>query len=178
MGLLRTTSDQSFNPRSREGSDCSACLFCLPFSFQSTLPRRERHRLSTDNRLPSNVSIHAPAKGATKSATSSSFFLFVSIHAPAKGATMTDFCNADGCIVSIHAPAKGATAWYGLLSSLSPLFQSTLPRRERLMKQIETFKGDGFNPRSREGSDNARSIAPGTPCVSIHAPAKGATIRS
>ena len=78
-----------FNPRSRMGSDFNG------------------HRISSGL----NVSIHAPAWGAT--------FLFgaiwteelVSIHAPAWGATWpedTCFCRCD---VSIHAPAWGATAY-------------------------------------------------------------------
>ena len=77
----------SFNPRSREGSDCCVC-HCLP------------HHL---------VSIHAPARGATTlwkmrindskfqstlprgerlfRISIVSFIFFVSIHAPARGAT-------------------------------------------------------------------------------------------
>ena len=55
-----------FNPRSHEGSDI---LFWLwegtTMSFQSTLPRGERH-YDKDN-LPDtiNISIHAPTRGAT-----------------------------------------------------------------------------------------------------------------
>ena len=124
--------------------------------------------------------------------------------------------------ISIHAPAKGATAhptpkdypqWYfnprsregsdayallGLIGSV--LFQSTLPRRERL-HQPRTERGISyFNPRSREGSDSPAgavvssvklfqstlprrerhiSNAPmaRVECISIHAPAKGATAK-
>ena len=79
----------NFNPRSREGSDrcahvrCRACkLFqsTLPrrerldgsgnkitdAEFQSTLPRRERRQRPGDTDILLGISIHAPAKGATK----------------------------------------------------------------------------------------------------------------
>ena len=58
------------------------------------------------------------------------------------------------CIISIHAPAKGATSFHSH-PFLLPLFQSTLPRRERpistILKAVFLF-------------------------ISIHAPAKGATM--
>ena len=56
-------------------------------------------------------------------------------------------------------------------------FQSTLPRRERRDWMTARHPSSDFNPRSREGSDRigvvvVRVEAP----ISIHAPAKGATI--
>ena len=54
-----------FNPRSREGSDC----------------RRDKMRVI------SQISIHAPARGATLTAYSNCLFDTISIHAPARGAT-------------------------------------------------------------------------------------------
>ncbi len=57
-----------FNPRSREGSDEFKCKHCgIVTVFQSTLPRRERPLISTAMaRAPLPISIHAPAKGATR----------------------------------------------------------------------------------------------------------------
>ena len=57
------------------------------------------------------------------------------------------------------------------------LFQSTLPRGERLVQDCETYKGNAdFNPRSREGSDpDPDDVAPELDVISIHAPARGAT---
>ena len=56
-----------FNPRSREGSDffCSFS-FLLSLSFQSTLPRGERQPGSALEQYVYGISIHAPARGATK----------------------------------------------------------------------------------------------------------------
>ena len=122
--------------------------------FQSTLPRRERLFLFAELDLPLDISIHAPAKGAT-------------IHFPVRidqepqfqstlprrerlilksGETITD-------LISIHAPAKGATINNG--SSIGHL--------------------SNFNPRSREGSDTLLVGLQMHHNISIHAPAKGAT---
>ena len=62
--LIRTVN--SFNPRSREGSD---------------------PELNSNSVFECNVSIHAPAKGATHDLIWFLDILPVSIHAPAKGAT-------------------------------------------------------------------------------------------
>ena len=77
---------------------------------------------------------------------------------------------------SIHAPAKGATS-NAIKLTRQLIFQSTLPRRERHGGCILTFFGLNFNPRSREGSDfyNENKTEP-LYFISIHAPAKGATL--
>ena len=120
-----------FNPRSREGSDdISKHNGVVNIKFQSTLPRRERLNL-----------LRIQLKGDE-----------ISIHAPAKGATMSRVKKEAGSDISIHAPAKGATKQRLLL--INPkLFQSTLPRRERRGKNSSINYNKNFNPRSREGSD-------------------------
>ena len=144
-----------FNPRSREGSDilCGRILL-LDVLFQSTLPRRERQR----------------------GGWSSDGVLKISIHAPAKGATQTISVATATQVISIHAPAKGATKDSGI-SATSSKFQSTLPRRERLNEgfALNNLQSD-FNPRSREGSDKFAFPTNEDDIISIHAPAKGATI--
>ena len=65
-----------------------------------------------------NVSIHAPAWGATMKQTKKQIEAQVSIHAPAWGATRQAF-RAVGCVVvSIHAPAWGATCIYVFFKNL------------------------------------------------------------
>ena len=99
----------------------------------------------------------------------------ISIHAPAKGATKNDITNLGGYLISIHAPAKGATLFFYPRGFLL-LFQSTLPRRERLNIDDDIRSAANFNPRSREGSDKPYDVySPGAIIISIHAPAKGAT---
>ena len=58
---------QNFNPRSREGSDQDGEIEVEVLGkFQSTLPRRERRVLPCPLGHLGRISIHAPAKGATK----------------------------------------------------------------------------------------------------------------
>ncbi len=145
-----------FNPRSREGSDAAARIAAFEQGkFQSTLPRRERQQL------------------------------------------LTKIAEVNG--ISIHAPAKGATSGRNRRRHRGPKFQSTLPRRERRRASCPSPRRSRyFNPRSREGSDAAglHTAAPvrhfnprsregsdvpqdlhllSALCISIHAPAKGAT---
>ncbi len=58
---------RDFNPRSRRGSDATA-LFSSPtvILFQSTLPQGERPSLYPILEPPPQISIHAPARGATE----------------------------------------------------------------------------------------------------------------
>ncbi len=64
--------------------------------------------------------------------------------------------------------------WLWLWQAL--LFQSTLPRRERPCSGSERRGVLYFNPRSREGSDGTLKNVYRHAMISIHAPAKGATL--
>ena len=77
--------------------------------------------------------------------------------------------------ISIHAPAKGATQAKAVVMEIGQ-FQSTLPRRERLHLSTSVPSTLNFNPRSREGSDQIDTMQFAFSLISIHAPAKGATI--
>ena len=101
--------------------------------------------------------------------------LMISIHAPARGATKLCEDSRIFHIISIHAPARGATRWTFPLS-WGEAFQSTLPQGERLHNAIHNISAGNFNPRSRKGSDCGRAYqSPGKAEISIHAPARGAT---
>ena len=76
----------------------------------------------------------------------------ISIHAPTKGATALVHVPGISINISIHAPTKGATK-VGRNNSYAILFQSTLPRRERLAPWAVSTFTPNFNPRSHEGSD-------------------------
>ena len=122
----------NFNPRSREGSDGAG------------VPSVHRHE----------ISIHAPARGATPSSSCQSLTkefqstlprgerrridmmysirLFISIHAPARGATASHPAQIFLLLlISIHAPARGATLRKDRYHESVCQFQSTLPRGER-----------------------------------------------
>ena len=121
----------------------------------------------------------------------------ISIHAPARGATVGKDANVLADVISIHAPARGATCRRHLQSTRKTEFQSTLPRGERRWMPWSVTGAVYFNPRSREGSDlgscklscrlcyfNPRSREGSDLCaffrvlcsvISIRAPARGAT---
>ena len=143
-----------FNPRSHAGSDNSTSARTISgLLFQSTLPRGERLTGSGRSSSQLRISIHAPTRGATKSAEYVASITDISIHAPTRGATWhaspqrimfefqstlprgerLEYAAAKGgiVIISIHAPTRGATC---TMSSL---------RCWRLY----------FNPRSHAGSD-------------------------
>ena len=122
--------------------------------------------------------------------------LLISIRAPARGATLlaADREPQDG--ISIRAPARGATQT-ALKFFSTNLFQSALPRGERLYRKISIYKctlfqsalprgerhiraqdltgSNDFNPRSREGSDPKGRGTYRRGYISIRAPARGAT---
>ena len=136
-----------FNPRAREGRDLG-------------IERRNRHgisfnpraregrdrRLCVANQLRGRVSIHAPAKGATRHG-----------HGPHRGDA-----------VSIHAPAKGATS-PRMRKSRYETFQSTRPRRARHGPLPHAPH------RPAKGATRVLFYCRSVSDVSIHAPAKGAT---
>ena len=120
-----------FNPRSREGSDLDIKGLTIDFG----------------------ISIHAPAKGATHFARNDDDFnadfnprsregsdmlsvikTYVSLYfnpRSREGSDQTLKCNPFLLPISIHAPAKGATSLFRPHPDTA-VFQSTLPRRERL----------------------------------------------
>ena len=106
--FLRASTTTSFNPRARAGRDVSL-LICA------------------NSRL---VSIHAPARGATRVPRVWIKSVCVSIHAPARGATVHRFDFLERAAVSIHAPARGATRTDGA-NRTDWAFQSTRPRGAR-----------------------------------------------
>ena len=125
----------SFNPRSRAGSDgefeSTAKGHLL---FQSTLPRGERLFC-----VGSEVSMQG-FNPRSRAGSDRQFFCLqrvddVSIHAPARGATNGNGRNIGQMGVSIHAPARGATKAF-MQELWGYEFQSTLPRGERLLQSM------------------------------------------
>ena len=121
-----------FNPRTRVGCDAGIVrrrsldnLFqsthprgvrlhchthrCTAARFQSTHPRGVRHATQWFSLTDEQISIHAPAWGATIMYRTFYPLLEISIHAPAWGATSPCRVHAVPNRISIHAPAWGAT---------------------------------------------------------------------
>ena len=170
-----------FNPRARVGRDSLvrsmlACMRC--FNPRARVGRDDF--FCRDGIFWLEVSIHAPAWGATTMASFLAGSASVSIHAPAWGATLTrppvlpvsslfQSTRPRGArrqtlafgkvasAVSIHAPAWGATFRYVFPLCNLGQFQSTRPRGAR--REIGgAFQGaPGFNPRARVGRDATRT---------------------
>ena len=195
--LLVTAIEQNFNPRSREGSDpryvdvivdrwisihapargathLPKTLFRFG-AFQSTLPRGERHGQRRWAAACKNFNPRS-REGSDSDGELVDLLKEISIHAPARGATHVATNLTNGAKISIHAPARGATIYTGGLAKVT-LFQSTLPRGERRGVTVSNPQVINFNPRSREGSDTTRNFKFFCFYISIHAPARGATIR-
>ena len=147
-----------------------------PPSFQFTRPRGARRASAEMLLCPANVSIHAPARGATlaprrRRQTPRRF----NSRAREGRDLVRSTVISDGLIVSIHAPARGATRAKAR-ASLSWRFQFTRPRGARRGERRLRSPKARFNSRAREGRDRRRLALPAhPPQVSIHAPARGAT---
>ncbi len=190
-----------FDPRSREGSDsilgrvlpasrwfrstlprgerpAQVCLVCQLGQFRSTLPRGERRELAVrfDPAAP-DVSIHAPARGATQRRPELRISFNVSIHAPARGATK--LC-LHGLILDFTFRStlpRGERQHHDDAAHGYTRFRSTLPRGERQESAVARGVFQSFDPRSREGSDTGIvRLCKILLTVSIHAPARGATL--
>ena len=143
-----------FNPRPREGGDFAGDIAAL---------------------VVARISIHAPARGATRMYAAIRAARQISIHAPARGATGAIYHHIiintfqstpprggrpsmgntpnNGPQISIHAPARGATQ-LGRFSSQSILISIHAPAR---------------------GATSEAERVDATLDISIHAPARGAT---
>ena len=142
-----------FNPRSREGSDCTYGTYRRLQMISIRAPARGAticHFCRSN--CHSNISIRAPARGATMWIDGCQCILVISIRAPARGATRTEAAKLTYSTISIRAPARGATLCAFPLP-VPYIFQSALPRGERLCVVSRQQSSRHFNPRSREGSD-------------------------
>ena len=105
-------SNFNFNPRSHKGSDePSIMTFMRKIIFQSTLPQGERpiHAASWLLRMHFNPRSH---KGSDKTCGCYMYRATdISIHAPTRGATDESLTVAFGSHISIHAPTRGATRY-------------------------------------------------------------------
>ena len=99
----------------------------------------------------------------------------ISIHAPARGATRLVCCRRLAEEFQSTLPRGERPAHSGCIHHDSVTFQSTLPRGERRTCFFLPLVHQHFNPRSREGSDWSSNDDGSKTAISIHAPARGAT---
>ncbi len=121
-----------FNPRTRTGCDqLNLQHLFAGFYFNP------RTRTGCDARHPfllrprADISIHAPARGATPTFPLQGLRLHISIHAPARGATVKNIRRHPEEYISIHAPARGATQEISPQGQGGNEFQSTHPHGVR-----------------------------------------------
>ena len=146
----------SFYPRARGGRDFGQFLTSRHPNVSIHAPAGGATATSARVCRAYCVSIHAPAGGATSGRSySQPAGTMVSIHAPAGGATDLQLDAYNKAQVSIHAPAGGATRGMAAAAA-ADMFLSTRPRGARLIQGVDL-------------------AAPAI--VSIHAPAGGATWR-
>ena len=108
---------QSFNPRSREGSDtgCTARTLCFnPRSREGSDLAPTRCLKGSDTAStepPALVSIHAPARGATSGKYQQPFVRTTRPFQSTlpRGERQSTLPRGERLVVSIHAPARGAT---------------------------------------------------------------------
>ncbi len=144
-----------FNPRPREGGDIEALAnIAAGAAFQSTPPRGGRRAAMIEQDLGPEVSIHAPARGATRDILLRVGGERVSIHAPARGATPRPPISRPSCSGFNPRPREGGDANSLEMIATVTKFQSTPPRGGRRSTGGICRSRTGFNPRPREGGDD------------------------
>ena len=112
--------------------------------FQSTLPRRERHKKIYTKTDYSRVSIHAPTKGAT------TLILLIyqngSCFNPRSHEGSDSLRCTAGCTPWCFNPRshEGSDGKYIIQTTIQCMFQSTLPRRERRQCFFHLFRNFRF----------------------------------
>ena len=156
----------------------TGCVYMPPAfrPFQSTLPRGERRRMRSSI-MRRSVNFN-PRSREGSDVDCNAFFLYrqeFQSTLPRGERRKLANSNEVDVLISIHAPARGAT-WVSDMSKQFSPFQSTLPRGERPTRSGLSSAWWNFNPRSREGSDPIIIPQSKQTSISIHAPARGATI--
>ena len=77
------------------------------------------------------ISIHAPARGATQQNRYHTAVNYYFNPRSREGSDKEMLLVAPLLVISIHAPARGATENVRMFATCQTLFQSTLPRGER-----------------------------------------------
>ena len=186
-----------FNPRARTGRDETERLEYLQLKVSIHAPARGATAWRDQDLNFEFVSIHAPARGATIYHRNCNYFKMFQSTRP-HGARLETGTPSDSascfnprartgrdwvwisilCMakVSIHAPARGATTespeYIGKNNGFNPRARTgrdATPQRPL----TSLFR---FNPRARTGRDGGDDESIACDWVSIHAPARGATL--
>ena len=129
-------------------------IFLRRFGFQSTHPRGVRHQTLTDGSTVTEVSIHAPAWGATglDLFAMKMVFWFQSTHP--RGVRRDDNAFKTSSLLFQSTHPRGVRRLARVHSQASTGFQSTHPRGVRPFRAGAGASGaKRFNPRTRVGCD-------------------------
>ena len=185
-----------FNPRARAGRDqkrieaarisvvsihapargatCAGIVIEVTVLFQSTRPRGARHGKHGGNRHGKCFNPRARAGRDSFLLPFARGWLFQSTR-PRGARRVGGAEDREALDVSIHAPARGATRWR-IQCRKNSKFQSTRPRGARPAAGFCGGNAVCFNPRARAGRDSRVTYSRFSIVVSIHAPARGATL--
>ena len=145
-------------------------------TFQFTHPRGVRHVASCGVKLLVGVSIHAPARGATGKSDRTGASEEVSIHAPARGATSRWSIERWRGWFQFTHPRGVRLSWSSVTMPHSE-FQFTHPRGVRPAMSTILIPMSRFQFTHPRGVRQAQqSTILSLRDVSIHAPARGATL--
>ena len=165
-----------FNPRSREGSDPGSEDVQAGQEISIRAPARGATICESRNLTDSAISIRAPARGATNSVGKFQFDILDFNPRSREGSDQKPQYGLRYFLISIRAPARGATK-QTVDSNFFWAFQSALPRGER------PAPGDGFNQKFEfqsalpRGERHCLQFIVGIfKIISIRAPARGATL--
>ena len=159
-----------------KGATASEVVLTFDNEFQSTLPRRERPCTFSASTHQPPISIHAPAKGAT--AIYQLDFVQLPDFNPRsrEGSDAIALSAASGVSDFNPRSREGSDRQYSNAVYFSSRFQSTLPRRERLIPVIIERRLDVISIHApAKGATYIDRVDTLHPRISIHAPAKGAT---
>ena len=149
----------------------------MNIKFQFTRPCGARRHWPPLGGYGTKVSIHAPVRGATFCGASGPRRPRVSIHAPVRGATFEDLPHGAGDGFQFTRPC-GARPSRATISARRRSFNSRARagRDGRILRVLSP--SPRFNSRARAGRDATRASSAHGADVSIHAPVRGATMRT
>ena len=169
---------QNFNPRSREGSDITIYRIAHRRSHFNPRSREGSDEIWQCKDGRSDISIHAPAKGATQSSLCR--LLASSFQSTLPRRERRNFLSFP-CSRGHFNPRsrEGSDCKIAVFAKKIQVFQSTLPRRERLDQWRIYSAFLEFQSTLPRRERHLQGLQKYNIClISIHAPAKGATIKS
>ena len=146
-------------------------------TFQSTHPRGVRLFKRGRKNADECISIHAPARGATPPAAQAPPTFFISIHAPARGATTNSRISKSKLRNFNPRTREGCDHFSFFYFNFYTKFQSTHPRGVRPTLNNRTLIRSLFQSTHPRGVRQDLTMALfKSKDISIHAPARGATL--